>query len=53
MVVPLAGITLRSFVETWGEGIALSEVLTLDHYRELIEYPNVMRGMINTFAHRA
>ena len=50
VVVPLAGITLRSFVETWGEGISLSEVLTLDHYRELIEYPNVVRGMINTFA---
>ena len=48
VVVPLAGITLRSFVETWGEGIALSEVLTLDHYRELLEYPNVVRSMVNT-----
>ena len=48
VVVPLAGITLRSFVETWGEGIALSEVLTLDHYRELLDYPNVVRSMINT-----
>jgi iron(III) transport system permease protein len=50
VIVPIAGITLRSFVETWGEGVALSEVLTLDHYRELIEYPNVIRGMVNTFA---
>jgi iron(III) transport system permease protein len=49
VIVPIAGITLRSFVETWGEGVALSEVLTLDHYRELIEYPNVIRGMVNTF----
>jgi iron(III) transport system permease protein len=49
VIVPLAGITLRSFVETWGEGVVLSEVLTLDHYRELVEYPNVVRGMINTF----
>src|SRR6202022_4691754 len=48
VVLPLAGITLRSFVETWGEGIALSEVLTLDHYRELLDYPNVVRSMINT-----
>jgi iron(III) transport system permease protein len=48
VLVPLAGITLRSFVETWGEGIALSEVLTLDHYRELLEYPNVVRSMVNT-----
>jgi len=45
VVIPLAGITLRSFVETWGEGIALAEVLTLDHYRELLEYPNVVRAM--------
>jgi iron(III) transport system permease protein len=49
VVVPVAGITLRSFVQTWGEGVTLSEVLTLDHYRELVEYPNVVRGMFNTF----
>jgi len=48
VVVPLAGITLRSFVETWGEGVVLSEVLTLEHYRELTEYPNVVRSMVNT-----
>ncbi len=50
VIVPLAGITLRSFVSGWGEGVNLSEVLTLDHYRELLDYPNVIRGMINTFA---
>lgn len=49
VVVPLAGITLRSFVVSWGEGVNLLDVLTLDHYRELMEYPNVVRGMINTF----
>jgi iron(III) transport system permease protein len=49
VLIPLAGIVLRSFVETWGAGIDLTEVLTLDHYRELLEYPNVVRGMINTF----
>ena len=48
VIVPIAGITLRSFVETWGAGVVLSEVLTLDHYRELFEYPNVMRSMVNT-----
>jgi iron(III) transport system permease protein len=48
VIVPLFGITLRSFVETWGEGVVLSEVLTLDHYRDLLEYPNVIRAMINT-----
>ena len=39
VVVPLVGITLRSFVVTWGEGVKLLEVLTLDHYRELLDYP--------------
>lgn len=49
VVIPLAGITLRSFVTGWGEGVKLLDVLTLDHYRELAEYPNVIRGMTNTF----
>lgn len=48
VVVPLTGITLRSFVSTWGEGVRLRDVLTLDHYRELLDYPNVMRGVFNT-----
>jgi iron(III) transport system permease protein len=48
VVVPLFGITLRSFVVTWGEGVNLLDVLTLDHYRELIDYPNVVRGILNT-----
>src|SRR4029079_17944316 len=48
VIVPLFGITLRSFVVTWGEGVNLLNVLTLDHYRELTEYPNVIRGIINT-----
>ena len=49
VAVPLFGITLRSFVVTWGEGVKLRDVLTLDHYRELLDYPNVMRGIVNTF----
>jgi iron(III) transport system permease protein len=48
VVIPIAGITLRSFVQTWGEGVKLLDVLTLDHYRELFDYPNVVRGMVNT-----
>ena len=50
VIVPIAGITLRSFVETWGAGVVLREVLTLDHYRELFEYPNVVRSMVNTLS---
>jgi iron(III) transport system permease protein len=49
VVVPLFGITMRSFVTTWGEGVKLLDVLTLDHYRELLDYPNVIRGIVNTF----
>ncbi|HTS41062.1 MAG TPA: iron ABC transporter permease [Xanthobacteraceae bacterium] len=48
VAVPLFGITLRSFVVNWGQGVKLSEVLTLDHYRELSDYPNVVRGIFNT-----
>src|SRR5512132_3035617 len=50
VAVPLIGITLRSFVVTWGEGVNLLDVLTLDHYRELLDYPNVVRGILNTLA---
>jgi iron(III) transport system permease protein len=49
VAVPLAGVTIRSFVTTWGEGVKLLDVLTLDHYRELADYPNVIRGIVNTF----
>jgi iron(III) transport system permease protein len=48
VAVPLFGITLRSLVVTWGEGVRLADVLTLDHYRELLDYPNIMRGIANT-----
>jgi len=48
VAVPLFGIALRSFVVTWGEGVKLADVLTLDHYRELLDYPNIMRGIVNT-----
>ena len=48
VAIPLAGITLRSFVVTWGEGVNLADVLTLDHYREIFDYPNVARSITNT-----
>jgi iron(III) transport system permease protein len=50
VAVPLIGITVRSFVVTWGEGVNLLDVLTLDHYREILDYPNIVRGVVNTFA---
>jgi iron(III) transport system permease protein len=48
VAVPIGGITLRSFVVSWGEGVRLLDVLTLQHYRELLDYPNILRGIVNT-----
>ncbi len=48
VLLPLTGVALRSIVSQWGEGIKLSEVLTLDHFRELTRYPNLVRGIVNT-----
>jgi iron(III) transport system permease protein len=48
VAIPLFGIALRSVVTSWGEGVHLAEVLTLAHYRELWDYPNVVRGILNT-----
>jgi len=44
----LSGVALRSVVSSWGEGVHLTEVLTLDHFRELLGYPNLVRGVVNT-----
>ncbi|WP_367889809.1 ABC transporter permease [Burkholderia sp. S171] len=46
--VPLSGIVLRSFVTNWGEGVALSEVLTLANFTELFEQDNLVRAIFNT-----
>jgi iron(III) transport system permease protein len=48
VALPLAGVFLRSVVTSWGEGISLREVLTLDNFRDLREYPNLVRGIVNT-----
>ena len=48
VVVPLSGITLRAFVTNWGEGVRLSEVLTLEHFRDIWEEPTMTRGIFNT-----
>lgn len=46
--IPVAGIALRSVVTTWGEGVKLTEVLTLAHYRDLSDYPNAINAVVNT-----
>jgi iron(III) transport system permease protein len=48
VVVPMAGILLRSLVTRWGEGVDILSVLTLDHFRELAEHGDVVRAILNT-----
>ena len=48
IVVPLSGIALRAFVTSWGEGINLAEVTTLDNFRSVFEQPTLVRGIVNT-----
>jgi iron(III) transport system permease protein len=48
IVLPISGIVLRSFVQYWGEGVKLADVLTLQHFRDIAEQPSLMRGVFNT-----
>lgn len=48
VVTPMAGVLLRAFVTNWGEGVRLRDVLTLEHFKELLDYPSLVRGVINT-----
>src|SRR6266571_1561659 len=49
IVVPISGIALRAFVEQWGEGINLADVLTLDNFRGVFDSSDQVRAIINTF----
>ncbi|CAH2599567.1 Iron ABC transporter permease [Rhodovastum atsumiense] len=48
VIVPVAGIVLRSFLSSWGEGVSIAGALTLQHFHELMAYPNLVRGITNT-----
>jgi iron(III) transport system permease protein len=48
IVVPISGIALRAFVEQWGEGIKLSEVLTLANFRQVFDQSDQVRAVVNT-----
>src|SRR5207302_894230 len=48
VIVPLSGVTLRAFVVNWGEGVKLTEALTLEHFRSIAAEPTMMRGIWNT-----
>ena len=48
IIIPISGIVLRAFVTHWGEGVTLTEVLTLAHFRDIWDQPSLMRGITNT-----
>ena len=48
IIVPISGIVLRSVVEIWGEGVNLSEVLTLANYRQVFDQSDEVRAIWNT-----
>ncbi|WP_175921270.1 ABC transporter permease [Burkholderia latens] len=48
VIVPISGIVLRAFVTNWGEGVPLTEVLTLANFVELFEQDNLVRAIVNT-----
>ncbi len=50
VVLPLSGVFLRAFVTSWGAGVKVAEVLTLQNFRDLFDYPNLVRGIVNTLA---
>ena len=50
IVIPLSGIVLRAFVNNWGEGVILSEVLTLDSYRSIWDQHHLIRVEFHTLS---
>ncbi|KAB2964079.1 iron ABC transporter permease [Zoogloea sp.] len=48
IVVPVSGVALRSVVSSWGTGINLLEVLTLDHFRAVFEEDVMIRSILNS-----
>ena len=48
IAIPISGIVLRSFVSNWGVGVSLIDVFTTEHFRDILEQPSLMRGIVNT-----
>lgn len=48
VVLPIGGITVRAFVDAWGEGVNLFDQLTLRNFDQLTAVPSLMRGILNT-----
>lgn len=48
VLIPLAGITLRAFVSSWGIGVNILEVLTLQNFRAVFDDDTAVRAILNT-----
>ena len=48
VVLPLLGVVIRSVVTSWGDGVDLLAVLTLDHYRAAFANDSIRTGHVNT-----
>ncbi|APG89112.1 binding-protein-dependent transport systems inner membrane component (plasmid) [Sinorhizobium americanum CCGM7] len=48
VVLPIGGITVRAFVDAWGEGVNLWDQLTFANFDRMLEVPSLVRGVINT-----
>ncbi|MCZ2136044.1 MAG: iron ABC transporter permease [Burkholderiales bacterium] len=46
--VPLAGVVLRAFVSGWGVGVSLTDVLSIQAFRNILEQPTLLRAIINS-----
>ena len=49
VVIPVCALVLRAFLSTWGDGVNIADALTMQNFRELADFPNVVRGIVNTF----
>ncbi|ANK76996.1 spermidine/putrescine ABC transporter permease (plasmid) [Ensifer adhaerens] len=48
VVLPIGGITVRAFVDAWGEGVNLFDQLTLTNFSRMLEVPSLYNGIVNT-----
>ncbi len=48
VVLPVGGIALRAFVDAWGQGVNLTDHLTLANFDQLLQVPSLTRGLINS-----
>ncbi|WP_085026368.1 ABC transporter permease [Ensifer aridi] len=48
VVLPIGGITVRAFVDAWGEGVSLFDQLTVSNFSRMLEVPSLYNGILNT-----